>query len=210
MTRAAPAGYVGLVTRGVAFLIDAVVINVIAFLIGGAVNLIASLFGHHGSINVVGALLGAAAWWFWSLFYFVTFWTLTGQTVGNRVLAFRVISEAGGRIKPKQAVRRFIGMTLALIPLGAGFLPILTDERRRGFHDRLANTVVRWDVDEETESVVREHTSAAVFEPEPGETPGGGQRATPGSAGVQSEEPTVPLAVIDDLPAAAPASPPDE
>ena len=38
-------GYVGLVTRAVALLIDAVAIDVIALLVGGAVNLILSMFG---------------------------------------------------------------------------------------------------------------------------------------------------------------------
>jgi hypothetical protein len=35
-----------------------------------------------------------------------------------------------------------VGLTLAAIPLGAGFLPILFDERRRGLQDMLARTVV--------------------------------------------------------------------
>ncbi len=206
MTQPAPVGYAGLVTRAVAFLIDAVVINVIAVLIGGAVNLIASLLGAKGSIDAVGAILGAAAWLVWSLFYFVTFWTLTGQTLGNRILGIRVISETGGRVGFRRAVERFIGLLLAIIPLGAGLISIFTDERRRGFHDRLADTLVRWDVDEVTESAVRAHRHDTPVEPEPGHAPGGGQRATPGSAGVQPEAPTVPLEVTDDLPL-APALP---
>jgi uncharacterized RDD family membrane protein YckC len=165
-TRSAPVGYVGLVTRAIALLLDALVINGIAVLIGGAANLVASLFGHHGGIDVLGAALGAFAWIVWSLFYFVTFWTLTGQTVGSRILGIRVISAAGGRLTFRQSVRRFAGMILAFIPLGAGFLPVFTDERRRGFHDRLADTVVRWDVDEETESAVRAHRQDAAVEPE--------------------------------------------
>jgi uncharacterized RDD family membrane protein YckC len=33
-------------------------------------------------------------------------------------------------------------LTLAALPLFAGFLLILVDDRRRGLHDRLARTVV--------------------------------------------------------------------
>lgn len=149
MSQPAPSGYAGFVTRAVALIIDALAINVIAILIGGAVNLIASLFGHHGSINLIQALFGAAAWVVWSALYLVTFWTLTGQTPGNRLLGIRVVNADGGRIRFRQSLRRVVGMALAALPLGAGFLPVLTDDRRRGLHDRIAGTVVRWDGDEE-------------------------------------------------------------
>lgn len=144
-TRPAPDGYAGFVTRAVAIVVDAIVIDVIAILAGGAVNLVASLFGHHGSINLFQALFGAAAWIVWSALYFFVFWTLTGQTPGSRLLGIRVLSASGGRVGPVQGLRRVVGLALAALPLGAGFLPVLTDERRRGLHDRIAGTVVRWD-----------------------------------------------------------------
>ena len=37
---------------------------------------------------------------------------------------------------------RFVGLVLAIVPLFAGFLPILFTERRRGLPDLLAGTVV--------------------------------------------------------------------
>ena len=78
MSDDAPArsGYAGLVTRAVALCIDALVIDVIALLAGGAVSLIASLFGHKGSLNLGEALLGGFAWVLWSGLYFATFWSL--------------------------------------------------------------------------------------------------------------------------------------
>jgi uncharacterized RDD family membrane protein YckC len=33
----------------------------------------------------------------------------------------------------------------AIVPLFAGFLPVLIDERRRGLHDMLARTVVLYE-----------------------------------------------------------------
>ena len=39
------------------------------------------------------------------------------------------------------------------MPLCAGFIPVLTDDRRRGLHDRIAHTVVRWDDGEEVTAV---------------------------------------------------------
>ncbi len=207
MTRRPPVGYVGLVTRGVAILIDALVINVVAVLIGGLVNLIGSLLGISGTIDIVGAVLGAAAWWIWSLFYFVTFWALTGQTVGNRILGIRVIGDDGDRVTFRQAVRRFLALTLAIIPFGAGLIPILTDERRRGYHDRRAHTVVRWDVDEDTEKAVRAQHHETDDEPAGGQPAGGGPLATPGGSGAQSNEPVTVVDEVPPAPAAAPGAP---
>ena len=35
--------------------------------------------------------LGALAWFVWTIAYFVTFWSSTGQTPGNRLLRIRVL-----------------------------------------------------------------------------------------------------------------------
>ena len=43
---------------------------------------------------------------------------------------------------PSAALLRFAGLILAALPLFAGFLTILVDDRRRGVHDTLAGTVV--------------------------------------------------------------------
>jgi uncharacterized RDD family membrane protein YckC len=51
-------------------------------------------------------------------------------------------ADDSGIIGPRRAALRFAGLVLAAIPLLAGFLPILFDERRRGLHDMLAGTVV--------------------------------------------------------------------
>jgi uncharacterized RDD family membrane protein YckC len=153
MNQQAPVGYVGFVSRAVALTIDALVVNVIAILVGGAVNLIASSVGGDTSLNALEAVIGGAAWFLWSAVYFVSFWTLTGQTPGDRILGFRVVAADGGSVRTPRAIRRFVGLIISMIPLGAGFLPVLVDDRRRGLHDRLAGTVVRWDAEKPAEIV---------------------------------------------------------
>jgi uncharacterized RDD family membrane protein YckC len=139
-----PVGYVGLISRVVAFVIDLVVINVIAAVVGAMINLLASLLGHGSGLSTTEAVIGAVVWWSWFVLYFVTFWTLTGQTPGDRLLGMRVQSTDGSGLGFLQSVRRFVGAILAMIPLGAGFLLILFDDRRRGLQDRIGGTVVRW------------------------------------------------------------------
>jgi uncharacterized RDD family membrane protein YckC len=71
----------------------------------------------------------------------VVFWTSTGQTPGNRVMQIRVLRADGGRLRPRHALVRLLGMLLGLVLL-LGYLPILVNDRRRGLHDAMAGTVV--------------------------------------------------------------------
>jgi uncharacterized RDD family membrane protein YckC len=128
----------------VALLLDVLALNLIAALIGAIVNLVASLAGHSGGLSTGAAIAGAVAWWLWIVSYFVVFWTLTGQTPGSRLLGIRVQSPDGHGLHALQSVRRFGGLILAALPLGAGFVPVLLDDRRRALQDRIAGTVVRW------------------------------------------------------------------
>jgi uncharacterized RDD family membrane protein YckC len=146
-------GYAGLVTRAVALGIDALVVNLIAVITGAVVNLIASFFGSNSTLSPLEALLGGAAWLAWGALYYTVFWSLTGQTPGDRLMGIRVYSTASDRIRIRQAFIRYWAMLLAFLPLGAGFLPVLYDEQRRGWHDRIAKTVVRWDEGEEVTAI---------------------------------------------------------
>ncbi len=137
-------GFAGIVTRAVALAIDALAINAIAFLVVGAINLLVTLLGHHGSVTTVEAIAGGSAWVVWAGAYFVMFWTLTSQTPGARALGIRVLSADGRTLGLGQALVRFGAMALAAVPFGAGFLPVLVDRRRRGVHDLVAGTIVRW------------------------------------------------------------------
>jgi uncharacterized RDD family membrane protein YckC len=136
-------GYAGVVTRGVALGLDAVTINLIALVVGAAIGAILSLFGNKGGFNVGAILAGGLAWTLWAGVYFIAFWTFTGQTPGDRLMGIRVIGPEG-QISIVRATRRYIGLVLCLLPFGAGFIPVLFDDRRRGLHDRFADTVVRW------------------------------------------------------------------
>lgn len=139
----APTGpYVGLVTRAIAFGIDAALINAVALTTTAIVALTFSILSLPHELEVIAAAVGGVAYVLWAVAYFVTFWSAAGQTPGNRLMRIRVVPREGGRLKPRRALVRFAGLTLAAIPLFAGFLLILVDGRRRGLQDYLARTVV--------------------------------------------------------------------
>ena len=135
--------YAGLVTRTIAFALDAAVINMVALAVGVAVGLAVSILDLPSGVQDALVALGGLAWFLWSGGYFVICWATTGQTPGDRALRIRVCrADDLAPLAPGRAFLRLICLTLAAIPLFAGFLPILVDERRRGVHDMLAGSVV--------------------------------------------------------------------
>ena len=134
--------YEGLVTRSIAFALDAAVINLIAIAVGAVVSLAVSVLSVPDWLDTVLLAVGGAVYLLWTVVYFATFWSTTGQTPGDRVMQIRVCLANGDRLTAGRSVVRLIALTLAAIPLFAGFLLILFDERRRGLHDMLAGTVV--------------------------------------------------------------------
>jgi uncharacterized RDD family membrane protein YckC len=134
--------YVGLVTRALAFAVDSAIINGLALLLGAVVGLALSVISIPSEVETVALAIGGVLYLLWLVGYFVVFWSTTGQTPGNRVFRFRVRPVAGERLLPRRALLRFIGLTLSALPLFAGFLLILVNDRRRGLHDLLARTVV--------------------------------------------------------------------
>jgi len=134
--------YVGLATRAIAMVIDAAVINLVAIVAGIGASLILSVFHLPGPVKAALAGIGAAVYILWTVGYFIVFWSTTGQTPGDRLMQFRVVTQDGARLGPRRALIRCVGSFLAALPLFAGFFLILFDDKRRGFQDRFAGTVV--------------------------------------------------------------------
>jgi uncharacterized RDD family membrane protein YckC len=141
-TQAPAPAYVGLVTRAVAFVIDAALLNAVAAIVAAAAALVISVFPIGDNAKTVLVAVGGVAFFLWLAGYFTVFWSTTGQTPGNRVMQIRVVSSGGERLKPRRAFLRLVGVVLAALPLFAGFVPVLLTNRRRGLADWMADTVV--------------------------------------------------------------------
>jgi len=135
-------GYGGAVSRAIGLAADLALVSAIVAVGGALVGLMASLVGELRPEWLVGVLLGAG-WVLAAAAYFAFFWTMTGQTPGLRLLRMRVLGPGGRPPRAWRSLVRFAGLLLAIVPLFAGFLPVLFDRRRRGLHDLLAGTVVR-------------------------------------------------------------------
>jgi len=133
--------YAGIATRAAALAVDSLAALSIFVLGSAVVALIASLVGGIRPHWLAGSLLGLE-WIVVAGGYFVLFWSAAGQTPGMRLMRLRVHRPGAGGISVGRAIVRAIGLALAIIPLFAGFIPALFDERRRALPDYLAGTVV--------------------------------------------------------------------
>jgi uncharacterized RDD family membrane protein YckC len=73
--------------------------------------------------------------------YTMGFWLLAGQTPGKRVMGVRIIRTDGRRLNLGNVFRRWVGYWISTWFL-LGFLWILVDRRRMGWHDHIAGTLV--------------------------------------------------------------------
>jgi len=87
-------------------------------------------------------LLSFISWGVVNVAYFIGMWAWKGQTLGQMVLNVKVVKADGQRCDLRAAVLRFLGYLLCCLTLGIGFLVIAFDRRKRGLHDRIADTCV--------------------------------------------------------------------
>jgi uncharacterized RDD family membrane protein YckC len=135
--------YAGFVTRTVAIAIDSVALTVGFAIVSGVVGLILSLFTEVKANDPLAILSAAGVWTVVVAGYFTLFWSTLGATPGMRLMRLAVLEEDA--LQPPGFVRcliRFGGLVLSAIPLCAGFFWILVDDRRRGWQDILARTIV--------------------------------------------------------------------
>jgi uncharacterized RDD family membrane protein YckC len=141
--RPLPTNRAGVVSRGLAFGVDALIVNLFFTVLAGAATLIVTFLGGSGEGVPRGAIAaGSFIWLAVVSVYLAGFWGLEGQTIGMRFLGIR-LSER--RLPLRRAIRRLIGLGLSVITFGIGFLGIVFGEGRRGWADRMAGTEVVYD-----------------------------------------------------------------
>jgi uncharacterized RDD family membrane protein YckC len=141
--RVEPTDCAGAFTRAAAFALDVGVLNLAFIAASALLAFVASVVFPSGT-TVPALAVGAFAWLVAGALYLVTFWSLLGQTPGMSIVGIRVVAPGAPRVTLRLAVRRLMGLALAVIPLGLGFVGIVFSERRRGLQDVLGHTEVRY------------------------------------------------------------------
>lgn len=112
--------------RFAAWLIDFIILSVIALLL----RTIFRVFG--GFLTLI-----------LDIAYPTYFIGKRGATPGKQLLGLRVITESGEPMTYGRAfIREILGKIVSSLFLGIGFLWIAWDERKQGWHDKIAGTLV--------------------------------------------------------------------
>jgi uncharacterized RDD family membrane protein YckC len=138
--------YAGFWIRVVAYVIDSILINVVALVIGFIFAFIAVIVNPNvvedsqsTTFNVADQVVGVLI----SFAYFAGLWTLNGCTYGQRWLGLRVVDAATFQPpRPAQAALRWLGLVLSFLALCIGVIWVAFDPRKQGWMDKLAGTVV--------------------------------------------------------------------
>lgn len=183
--RTEPTERAGALTRGLAFGLDALIVNLAFSGLAAVAALLGSFFfGDGTSVSGFALALGSAAWLGLGGLYLVFFWSLAAQTPGMRFFGIRLGVEGQG-LAPRNSIRRLFGLALAAIPFGLGFLGVLFDERRRGWQDRLAGVDVLY---EERGASPAPWSTLDPEEPLAAGEPGPGTTKAPASRGLRPQQ----------------------
>lgn len=137
--------YAGFVSRLVAFAIDIAIVVILLIVGGWLIQTVNSFFQLDLPFELPPILLAVIAGisaFLVSASYYIFFWTLTGQTPGKLLLGLRVVGMKNDQITLWQGIRRYIGYYISALALYAGYWWVLIDNRRQGWHDKLASTYV--------------------------------------------------------------------
>ncbi len=153
--------YAGIVTRGVALIIDILIVIVAALVINASISLPLDFFLGINKQSCAVGFTGAGNWGFlrtWLCFifdwiviavavltgpvYFIFLSTAGGQTVGKYVMGVRIVRVDGKQMGYVKAFVRYVGYFVSIATLGIGFIWVIFDAQRRALHDHMAGTCV--------------------------------------------------------------------
>jgi len=140
-----PTGYAGFWIRFVAYLLDAILLNIVFGVIAAVVgiNLIPAdpTTINPEDISKMGGLELAAVVVSW-LYFALMESSARGATVGKMILGLRVVDDQGARISFLRATGRFFAKIISAVILMIGYIMAAFTDRKRALHDILAGTLV--------------------------------------------------------------------
>jgi uncharacterized RDD family membrane protein YckC len=131
--------YAGFWIRVVATLIDGVLWGVIAM------PVLWATYGpdYFSSDLIIAGSVDFLVSWVFPAIAVILFWIYKGATPGKMAFGARIVdARTGEHASTGQYVGRYFAYFVSMIPLGLGLLWVAWDERKQGWHDKLASTVV--------------------------------------------------------------------
>ena len=130
--------YGGFLIRVVAYIIDAILLNVVM----GALSYVSGVsfisYDSHRFDLLPNLSPFVVAWLYFSLMES----SERGATIGKMAVGLRVVTDQGQRLSFMNATGRYFAKIISAIILGIGFLMVGWTDRKRGLHDMIASTLV--------------------------------------------------------------------
>mgnify|MGYP001559859877 CR=1 FL=1 len=144
--------YGGFWRRAMAFSIDKIILffTSLFILIIGALALSIGFLSHYRDmlperfeeITITFTLIYLLMTVFISMFYFTYFHGAAGQTPGKMIFGLKVVQSTGEQMTFGLAFLRWVGYIISAVVFYLGFIWIAFDAKKRGWHDKIAVTVV--------------------------------------------------------------------
>jgi uncharacterized RDD family membrane protein YckC len=146
--------YAGFWRRVGAFFVDSFIFSILFGLVLGPAFVNAPIFTLEGISRSVLTML-----------FTVGFWINFVGTPGKLLLGCQVVDADSFEVmNTRQAFVRFVAYLASMLPLMLGFLWVLKDSRKQGFHDKIANTVVLYNANIEADDESRKSLNQLMGE----------------------------------------------
>ena len=117
--------------------------SLLIFLVTAPLLLMAYGKGYWSSDEVIQGPVDFLLSWIFPALAVVLFWIKTQSTPGKQMMSAIIVdARTGNKPSTSQYIWRYLGYFVAAIPFFVGFLWIIFDKRKQGWHDKLAGTVV--------------------------------------------------------------------
>ena len=131
--------YVGFWPRVGASLVDTILLGIIIY------PVLTAFYGesYWTSEEFVKGPLDFLLSWVFPAIAVIMFWVAKQATPGKMAVAAKIVdAKTGNAASTGQLIGRYLAYYLSMIPLFLGFIWVAFDERKQGWHDKLAGTVV--------------------------------------------------------------------
>ena len=128
-----PAGFL---TRLIAYIIDTIIVGIIVGIFTGIGMVIdPNQQGAYFVLVAIGAVI--------AILYYAILWSSSGQTLGKKLVGVKVVTDDG--TPPgffRALLRLLIGYWISALIIFLGFLWVIWDANKQGWHDKIFGTYV--------------------------------------------------------------------
>lgn len=140
--------YAGVVSRGIAFLIDDFLsIALYTVAVAGGLWLLELVTEGDLTKDDIPGWLWALGLTIWLAIYFGYCWMASGKTPGKAVVGLRIVAGDGTPLSPGHALVRLVVYPISVLLWIVMAIAVAVGLRRRALHDRVADTAVVYDWD---------------------------------------------------------------